>query len=51
MSVIIYMNESKVKSKGLPKLLSGLEQKSHGQGHTEILQLKRSDQGRKTCKV
>ena len=42
MSVIINMNESKLKRRGKPKLLSDLEQKSQGQGHTGRLQLKRS---------
>ena len=32
MTVIIYMNESKLKRKGLPKLLSDLEQKKPGSG-------------------
>ena len=32
MSVIIYMNESKLKRKGLPKLQSDLEQKLEAQG-------------------
>ena len=43
MSVINNMNESKLKRKGKPKLFSDLEQKIQGQGHTERLQLKRSD--------
>ena len=34
MFVIIYINESKLKEKGLPKLLSDLEQKSQGQSVT-----------------
>ena len=40
MSLTIYMNESKLKCKGLPKLLSDLEQKSQGHGHTERSQLR-----------
>ena len=50
MSVIINMNESKPKRKGLPKLCD-LEQKSQGHGHRERLQFRRSHQGLFPCKV
>ena len=51
MSVIIHMNESKLKRRGLPKFLSDLEQKSQGQGHRESSQLTRSRQCLFPCKV
>ena len=51
MSVIIHMNESKLKRKGKPKILSDLEQKSQGQGHRERSQLRRTHQGLFPCKV
>ena len=41
MSLIIYMNESKLQPQGQPKLISDLEQKKSRSG----LQLKRSDKG------
>ena len=44
MLVIIYMNEANLTQR-ITTLLRDLEQKSQGQGNTERLQLKRSDQG------
>ena len=50
-SVLINAAENEFKRRGLPKLLSDLEQKSQGQGHREMSQFRRSHQGLFPCKV